>query len=93
MQLRLKNQGEVRLFSVVVTLVALLGNAVLQNILLPQELVAQVLLPGSAITVMLAGPISFFVGLKILDVQSLTLQLEYAVSHDGLTGVCTRDRF
>lgn len=93
MRLHLKSQSEVRFFSVGVTIVALIGNVMLQYVILPPVLYHIVLFSSSTVTVILAAPISFFVGQRMRDIHELTVQLEHALNHDGLTGACTRANF
>ncbi len=93
MQLRLKNQNEVRLFSAAITVTALSFSILLQFFMLPAAILDQVLFTSSVITIMVMTPITYFVGLKIQDVSDLTVQLEHAVNHDTLTGTCTRLSF
>lgn len=93
MQLRLRTQRDVRVFALVITLIALVGNFILTYLFMPHSLADLTLLPGTIITMILAAPISFFVGTKMLDVHHLTEQLEHAADHDPLTGVHTRLSF
>ena len=93
MQLRLKNQNDVRVFSIVFTIIALSGNVVLQYVMLPPDFFVRIIFSSAIITVMLLTPLSYFIGLKLRDVNDLTVQLEHAVNHDNLTGTCTRLSF
>ena len=93
MQLRLKSLNDVRKFTVTITLLAVVGDAVLQEFLLPEALLEPMRIPGAIISIMLAAPISYFVGLTLLDVYRLTVQLEHAADHDLLTGASTRTSF
>lgn len=93
MQLRLKNHFDVRMFSLVITSVVMLGNLVLQYLMLPVDVVRTILVESTCISAMLAAPISYFVGVKLLDINILAEKLEYAVNHDNLTGACTRASF
>lgn len=93
MHLRLKTQTDVRLFCLCITLVALAGNFALSRLILPPVLAETMLMPGAIITTILAAPISYFVGLTLLDVHRLTRQLEHAADHDQLTGTNTRLSF
>lgn len=93
MQLRLRNLDDVRKFAVSITIVAMLGNVALQHVILPQGLFHQVLFSSVVVTVCLALPISYYVGLKILDIHELTVRLEHAVNHDALTDTYSRTRF
>ncbi|MDT8326585.1 MAG: GGDEF domain-containing protein [Roseovarius sp.] len=61
--------------------------------ILPPDLAAETLLPGTFMAVMLAAPIAFFVGQRMLEVHELAAKLEHSVYHDLLTGVYTRRRF
>ncbi|WP_412508693.1 GGDEF domain-containing protein [Roseovarius sp. SYSU LYC5161] len=89
----MKTRGDVRLFSVIVTLVALMGNIGLQHLLLPAELHDRVAHASYIVTVILMAPFSFFIGQRMRDVHDLTNRLEYSVNHDVLTGACTRVSF
>lgn len=84
---------DVRVFAAAVTAVALAGNFALQGLLYPAEVVTSLRFSGSVITVALALPISFFVGLRLRDIYRLTVSLETARDHDPLTGVLTRAAF
>ena len=91
--MRLRNIHDVRLFSIAITALALLGNLLLQKLMFPPEIVEAILVKGSFIVVIIAAPISYFVGLKLLDVIILSQKLEHAVNHDNLTGASTRSNF
>lgn len=93
MNLRLRNIRDVRAFSIAVTAVALIGNLALQSLLMPAELFGPLRISGAIITLSLAAPISFFVGLRMYDIHRLTLEFEQAAAHDPLTGAATRARF
>ena len=93
MEFRIQSQNDVRLFAVVITLIVLVASTALQYLMLPQEMFATVAVAGAIQVVMLAAPISYFIGTKIRDVNDLALQLEHAVNHDNLTGACTRLNF
>jgi diguanylate cyclase (GGDEF)-like protein len=93
MVMRVKSQREVRLFAAAVSLVVLLGSLLLRSLILPPDLAAETILPGSLMAVMISAPIAFFVGQRMLEVHELAAKLEHAVYHDLLTGVCTRARF
>lgn len=93
MQIRLKSQNDVRVFSILVTVIALSGNVVLQYVMLPPDFFTRVVFSNAVITVMLLTPLSYFIGSKLRDVNDLTVQLEHAVNHDNLTGACTRLNF
>lgn len=92
MELRLRNIRDVRAFSIAVTAVALIGNLALQSLLMPADLFGQLRFSGAIITLSLAAPISFFVGLRMHDIHRLTRDLEHAAVHDPLTGAATRAR-
>ncbi len=92
MDLRLGNMHDVRAFSVAVTAVVLLGNLALQSLVMPAGVVEDVRVSGAVIALALAGPISFFMGLRLYDIHCLTLDLEHAAQHDPLTGAVTRAR-
>lgn len=84
---------DVRVFAAAITAVALAGNFVLQGLLYPAAVVDSLRFSGSVITVALALPISFFVGLRLRDIYRLTVSLEAARDHDPLTGALTRSAF
>jgi len=93
MVMRVKSQREVRLFAVAVSLVVLVSSMLLRMLILPPDLAAETLLPDSFVAVMVSAPIAYFVGQRMLEAHELAAKLEHAVSHDLLTGVCTRARF
>ena len=93
MQLRLETKSDVRKFAVSITMIALSGCAMLQYLMLPADVYDRVLFRGLAISVILALPISYIVGLRLMDVHRLTSELEHAVHHDTLTGLCNRISF
>ena len=62
MVMRVKSQREVRLFAAVVLLVVLLGSLLLRMIVLPPDLAAETILPGSLMAVMISAPIAFLSG-------------------------------
>lgn len=76
-----------------ITAVAILGDAVIQLVILPPELADRMRWAGALITAMLALPISFYVGTKLREVSELTMQLEQAAERDLLTGAGTRLSF
>ena len=93
MQLRLKNLYDVRMFSLVITSVAVFGSLALMHLMMRPEILRETIVAGACITVMLAAPISYFVGLMLLDINILAQKLEHAVNHDNLTGACSRANF
>lgn len=93
MQLRLKHMRDVRVFAAAITAVALAGNFALQSLMYPADVVGGLRFSGSIITVALALPISFFVGLRLRDIYRLTVSLEAARDRDPLTGALTRPAF
>ncbi|MEQ8293488.1 MAG: GGDEF domain-containing protein [Roseovarius sp.] len=93
MRLHLKHIRDVRVFAAAVTVVALAGNFVLHSLMYPRDLDGELLFAGSVITVSLALPISFFIGLRMRDIYRLTIRLEVARDHDPLTGALTRAAF
>ncbi|KZY48137.1 hypothetical protein A3731_07045 [Roseovarius sp. HI0049] len=82
-----------RIFAAVVTVVALAGNFVLHRLMYPSNIEGDLLFAGSVITVSLALPISFFIGLRMQEIYRLTVRLEAARDHDPLTGALTREAF
>ncbi|GAB4298168.1 MAG: hypothetical protein Kow0058_14580 [Roseovarius sp.] len=92
-ELKLRDMREVRAFSVAVTAMAVLGNLLLQEVLMPPEVAAGIRFSGSVIAVALAAPISFYVGLRLCDIHRLTLELRQAALRDPLTGAVTRAHF
>lgn len=93
MQLHLKHIRDVRVFAAAVTVVALAGNFILHRLMYPRDIEGDLLFAGSVITVSLALPISFFIGLRLQDIYRLTIRLEAARDHDPLTGALTREAF
>ena len=93
MKIRLVDHNHTRMFSVLFTMGALSGNIILQWLFLSPEVFDQVVFSGAITAIILAGPLSYFIGVKMRDVQQLTDQLEFAVNHDHLTGTCTRKSF
>ena len=93
MIMRVRNQRDVRFFTVAVSLVVLLGSMVLRFFILPDDLASETALPGAFMAVMISAPIAFFVGQRMQEIHELAARLEHEVYHDLLTGVCTRSRF
>jgi diguanylate cyclase (GGDEF)-like protein len=93
MTLRLRTLKDVRAFSVALTAVVLLGNLTLQQVLMPPDLARIVRWPGSIIALALAAPLSFFVGLRLLEIHRLYVKLQDTVQHDPVTSVLTRRAF
>ncbi|VAW02639.1 diguanylate cyclase (GGDEF domain) [hydrothermal vent metagenome] len=93
MQLNLRNNNDVRLFTITISVIALISNAILQYVFLPADLYRQVIFSGSVVSLMIAMPIAYFVGQRMRDIYQLTERLEYAVNNDKLTGACTRISF
>lgn len=91
--LRLNSQMDVRAFSVVVTAIAVLADLVLQRVFLPAPVREVAMLPGAITSLIIVAPLSLFIGTRLYDIQRLSSELEYAVSHDALTGMLTRDTF
>jgi diguanylate cyclase (GGDEF)-like protein len=93
MFVRLRTRKDVTLFSLVITLVAVLGSLALRRVLQPSDVFAATMISGSAVAALLAAPIAYVVGLQMLSAQKLTQALEHAVNHDSLTGASTRSSF
>ncbi len=93
MQINLRSINDVRLFTISISVIALISNACLQYSILPFDLYRQVIFSGSLISLMISMPIAYFVGLRMFDIHQLTMRLEYAVNNDKLTGACTRISF
>ena len=93
MQIRLRTRKDVSLFTLAITVLAVLGSLVLRAMLQPDDLFERTLISGSAVAAMLAAPIAYYVGLQMLDSQCLAQALEHAVNHDSLTGASTRASF
>lgn len=93
MQLHLKDMRDVRVFAAVVTAIALAGDFVLHGLLYPPDIGRDLRFSGAVITVALALPISFFLGLRLRDIYRHAIRLEAACDHDALTGVLTRAAF
>ena len=90
MHLRLRNHRDVRVFALAVTLLVLCGNLALEYLFLPGRVISEIRFFGIVTVMILAMPIAYFVGEQLLRVHRLTERLEHAVSHDTLTGACTR---
>ncbi len=93
MQICLKNTNDVRLFTVTISVIALVSNAVLQYLFLPFDLYRQVIFASSVISLIISMPIAYFIGQQMRNIHGLTVQLKDAVNNDRLTGANTRIRF
>jgi diguanylate cyclase (GGDEF)-like protein len=93
MQINLRNINDVRLFTLTISVIALLSNAALQYVFLPPDLYMQVIFESSVISLIISMPIAYFIGLRMFDIHQLTEQLKHAVNNDKLTGACTRISF
>lgn len=78
---------------VAITTFSTLGSSAMLFLFVPTEVSSQMYVPGMFITMFLTMPITYYVGLKILENHHLTLALEHAADHDGLTGAATRHSF
>ena len=81
------------LFTVAITLFCTVGSVILSYLFLPSGLSRQTYAPTLLTTMILTIPITYYVGIKILENHYLTLALEHAADHDGLTGTATRHSF
>ena len=90
---RVRNKADVWRFTAAVSAIVLLGSVGLRFAIMPPDLAARSLAPGSAIALMLAAPIAWYVGRRMREVHRLGLRLEHAINHDLLTGVHTRKSF
>ncbi len=90
---RVRTKGDVWRFTVAISVIVLLGSLGLRFGMLSPDLAARTLVPGSAMALMLAAPIAWFVGRRMHEVHRLGTRLEHAINHDLLTGVHTRRAF
>jgi len=90
---RVRSKGDVWRFTAAVAVIVLLGSAGLRFGMLPPDLAARTLAPGSAMALMIAVPIAWFVGHRMHEAHCLGTRLEHAINHDLLTGVHTRKAF
>ena len=93
MTIRLRTIRDVRAFSVAVTALVMLGSMALQNLLIPLDIATQIRWPGMIISFIIAAPVSFFIGLRMLEIHRLNRHLEQTVKHDLLTGLLNRHAF
>lgn len=93
MSWQVRTGADVWRFTAVISLVVLLGSIALRFTVLPMDLATRTLLPGSAMALLLALPIAWFVGKRMREVSRLGDRLEHAINHDLLTGVHTRLSF
>ena len=93
MSWRMRTRRDVWRFTAAISMIVLLGSVALRFVVLPPDLAARTLIPGSAMALMLAVPIAWFVGRRMLEVHRLGTRLEHAANHDLLTGVHTRKAF
>jgi diguanylate cyclase len=93
MRWRVRTTGDVLRFTVAISGIVLAGSMALRFGMLPPDLAARTLLPGSAMALMLAAPIAWLVGRRMQEVHRLGARLEHAINHDLLTGVHTRAAF
>ncbi len=91
--MQIRTRGDVCRFAVVLSCVVLLGSIALRYLLLPPDLAAATLLPGSLMALMLTTPLAYAVGQRLQSAHQLSRRLEHALHHDLLTGVCTRISF
>lgn len=90
MPMQVRTLAQVRRFAAAISAVVLLASIALRYLLLPPDLAATTLIPGSMMALMVAAPIAYGVGLRLQEIHRLNDRLEYALHHDLLTGVCTR---
>lgn len=90
---RVRTKGDVVRFTVAISMIVLLGSVGLRFVVLPPDLAARTLVPGSAMALLLAVPIAGLVGRRMQEVHRLGARLEHAINHDLLTGVHTRAAF
>lgn len=93
MVVRLRTNRDVRVFSVAVTALVMLGSMALQKLLIPFDLATQIRWPGMLISFMIAAPVSYFIGQRMLEIHRLNMHLEQSVKHDLLTGLLNRHAF
>lgn len=90
MNRQIETQGDVRRFAALICLVVLAANTLLRGLVLPPDLAARTLLPGALMAVMLAAPLAYAMGQRLLTAHHRARQLEHDLRHDPLTGVHSR---
>lgn len=90
---RVRSRADIRRFTAAIAMIVLLGSVGLRFAILPPDLALRTLIPGSAMALMLAAPIAWFVGRRMHEIHRLGERLEHAINHDLLTGVHTRKAF
>lgn len=93
MPMQVRTRAQVCRFAAAISAAVLLASIALRYLLLPPELAAATLIPGSMMALMLAAPIAYGVGLRLQEIHHLNDRLEHALRHDLLTGLCTRTSF
>jgi diguanylate cyclase len=93
MSWRVRTKGDVWRFTAAISMIVLVGSVALRFGMLPPDLAVRTLAPGSAMALILAAPIAWFVGRRMHEVHRLGMRLEHAINHDLLTGVHTRAAF
>ncbi|GAW35927.1 putative diguanylate cyclase YedQ [Roseovarius sp. A-2] len=90
---QVQTRGDQIRFTVAMALIVLAISTALRPLMLPPELVAPTLFPGSVMAIMIAAPIGWIVARRLRAVHDLSARLEHALHHDLLTGVRTRASF
>ncbi|NCQ25199.1 MAG: GGDEF domain-containing protein [Rhodobacteraceae bacterium CG17_big_fil_post_rev_8_21_14_2_50_63_15] len=93
MLMQVRTRGDVRRFAMAISAIVVIASIVLRYLVLPSDLAGATLIPGSMMALMLAAPIAYAVGQRLAAIHHLSAQLEHALHHDLLTGVCTRISF
>ena len=90
---QLRSRKDQYRFTAVIVGIVLVLSLVLRALLLPPDLAARSLLPGVAMALLIAVPLTWVVGQRLREVQDRSTQLEHALDYDPLTGVQTRASF
>ncbi|MEM6587517.1 MAG: GGDEF domain-containing protein [Pseudomonadota bacterium] len=93
MNLNIRTIWDVRVFTVTLTGLVILASVLLQALMLPPDLVAQVRWPGVVITFILATPIVYSIGLRMYDIYLLNRDRLDNSKLDALTGLLNRRSF
>lgn len=90
MPMQAQTQAQLRRFAAAVSTAVLLTSIALRYLLLPRDLANTTLIPDALMTLILAAPLAYGVGLRLRQFRRLNVRLEHALHHDLLTGVRTR---
>lgn len=90
---QLKSRKDQYRFTAAIAGTVLVLSGVLRALFLPPDLAARSLVPGSAMALLIAVPITWVVGQRLREAQDLSTRLAHALDFDLLTGVHTRGSF